>query len=119
LLERNLTVFRGIWDAQKEYLDRLDPEVGAALAPIETHTSFLVHAYALARLRRDGSGREAYRRLVSDKNFALLPWTLRCFWRMSIGLPDGLFARAVGFIWGQNALKLLLSLLLARIRSRK
>lgn len=119
LLERNLTVFRGIWDAQKEYLDRLDPEVSAALAPIETHTSFLVHAYALARLRRDGSGREAYRRLVSDKNFALLPRALRCFWRMSIGLPDRLFARAVGFIWGQNALKLLLSLLLARIRSRK
>jgi glycosyltransferase involved in cell wall biosynthesis len=119
LLERNLAVFRGIWDAQKEYLDRLDPEVGAALAPIETHTSFLVHAYALARLRRDGSGGEAYRRLVRDRNFVLLPWTLRCFWRCSAGLPDGLFARAAGFVWGQNALKRLLSLLLIRIRSWK
>ena len=119
LLERNLAVFRGIWEAQKAFLDRLDPEVGAALAPIETHTSYLVHAYALARLRRDGSAGEAYRKLVTDRNFALLPRPLRFFWRMSVGLPDRLFAKAAEFIWGQNALKRLLSLLLARIRSWK
>lgn len=94
-IEIELAVNKGLWNAQHNYLKRLDPRIAEAFGDFDDSWAAIRGSYIMRKLRDEGSAFEGYRKLLASPGFrtAILP--LRICWRASILLPRPVFRAAL------------------------
>ena len=108
ILHREVEVGRTLWKLRKEYLDKLDPRLGAIFPSFEQRLSTLCANYIHERLQKSDSALKAYLNLVRSPQFRILHLGARLFWRLSILLPLPLFRYGVNLTTKPNRLKQML-----------
>jgi glycosyltransferase involved in cell wall biosynthesis len=101
---REITVCKNLWQAQKDFLENLDPRLVPQLQPLE-NSSYLLHLeYLYARLSRSPSPLLSYHRYMRDLQAdpeAHKLW----FWKHSIYLPSFVFDILLNLMYRQSLLK--------------
>jgi glycosyltransferase involved in cell wall biosynthesis len=107
-VSREISVCRGLWQAQYEFLAKRDPELPARLEPVEASFYIVYLRYLEARLSRDPSARECHARMM--EGLRKQPGARHvAFWNWSPHLPLFAFDYAVNLMSRQSALKQLLA----------
>jgi hypothetical protein len=101
---REITVCKNLWQAQRNFLESLDPCLVPQLQPLE-NSSYLLHLeYLYARLSRSPSPLLSYHRYIRDLQAnpqAQKVW----FWKHSIYLPSFVFDALLNLMNRQSLLK--------------
>jgi glycosyltransferase involved in cell wall biosynthesis len=100
---RELDYCGALWEAQKRFLDAIDPRLGEAFKPLILHPYIAYISYVHARLARDPEVRRYYDRYLvclkaPDARFV---W----FWKISIYLPHWVFDFAINLLTRQSWIK--------------
>jgi glycosyltransferase involved in cell wall biosynthesis len=75
--------------------------------------------YAHARFARDPSCRTLYSLGINSPRYQAMSAMHRCYWKMSIAMPDWLFRRSFGFVYGQSTAKIRFGRILGHLRSMR
>lgn len=109
-LQRELGIWRRLWDVQKKYLETVDPVLGDHFPTLDGSLAFLIAEYARARLEReDTSASRRYDSMVGHPSFRQQSAVRRWFWKASILLPCRLFRPALDLMSCQGVTKQLIS----------
>jgi glycosyltransferase involved in cell wall biosynthesis len=99
---RNLVVWeREIWRAWRRHILSSSAATLDTLLP-ETNPTLI--AYAYARFRCDQESKAVYQAIPADY-FRALPSLFRWYWRASPLMPNWLFRKSFGFVYGQTRAK--------------
>lgn len=93
-----------LWQAQRDFLENLDPDLASQLKSIENSSYLIYLQYLYARLSQSRGQEESHRRYMLDiasNPQARLVW----FWKYSIYLPSSIFGVLVNFMSQQSLLK--------------
>lgn len=103
-LRRELIACDQLWNAQKQFLGAVNPELAARFQPVDLHPYIAYLSYLLSRFAADpDAGRWHARYMESIRG---LPGARRVwFWKLSIWMPRPIFKFAVNFMSRQSALK--------------
>jgi glycosyltransferase involved in cell wall biosynthesis len=101
------------WNVWRNYV--------AAQTPSKTHSipsqrSPSMMEYAHARFAGDPSYSTLYRVGINSPRYQAMSAMYRCYWKMSIAMPDWLFRRSFVFVYGQSTAKLKFGRVLDRLR---
>lgn len=103
-IQREITMCRELWIAQRDFLKSLDSSLASRLEPSE-HSSYVLYLkYLHARLSRSSSIRMHHQSFIRDKqnnSDTRMLW----LWKNSIYLPSFLFERMINLMNRQNILK--------------
>jgi glycosyltransferase involved in cell wall biosynthesis len=104
------------WNVWRNYV--------AVQTPSKVHSIPARHApsmmeYAHARFARHPSYRTLYRLGINSPRYQAMSALYRCYWKMSIAMPDWLFRRSFGFVYGQSTAKIHFGRFLDRLRSMR
>jgi len=102
-----------VWDVWRNYV-ATQAASGTDLTPAQRTPSMLEYAYA--RFAGDPSSRTLYRLGVNSPRYQAMSAMYRCYWKMSSAMPDWLFRRSIGFVYGQSTAKIKLGRILDRLR---
>ncbi len=105
---REITTCRNLWNAQRDFLDSIDPRLVSRLQPLEK-SSYLLHLeYLYARLSRSPTPLLSYQRYMRDMQSDPNAHTL-WFWKHSIHLPLFLFDALINLMSRQSVFKEILA----------
>jgi len=111
---RNLVVWeREIWCAWRRHI--LSSSALSLDTPVSETTPTLM-AYAYARFRSDPRSKAVYQ-AISPDYFRALPSLFRWYWRTSPLMPNWLFRKSFGFVYGQTRAKRVAARILRTSRS--
>jgi glycosyltransferase involved in cell wall biosynthesis len=105
---REITLCKSLWQAQRDFLQSLDPSLVPQLQPLEDSSYLVYLEYLYARLSRSPSLMLSYHRYMRDMQAdpqASKVW----FWKNSIYLPSFLFEALLNLVSRQSLLKEILS----------
>jgi glycosyltransferase involved in cell wall biosynthesis len=105
--KRELDYCQVLWNAQKRFLNSVDPELAQNFRPVSESGYVAFAQYLHARLANDPDVRRYYDRYIAQLTGpdARLVW----FWKLSIYLPRPVFDFAVNLLIRQSWLKQLVS----------
>jgi glycosyltransferase involved in cell wall biosynthesis len=103
-VSRELELSEALWNAQRQFLFRIKPEMAAHLADLDHNCYVALLRYMRAKLCRDPAVGEHHRRFVSvSRHYKQPRW--HQFWRASLHIPTTLFQFAANLLLGQGVLK--------------
>jgi glycosyltransferase involved in cell wall biosynthesis len=102
-----------VWDVWRNYV-ATQAASGTDLIPAQRTPSML--EYAHARFAGDPSCRVLYRLGINSPRYQAMSAMYRCYWKMSSAMPDWLFRRSIGFVYGQSTAKIKLGRIMDRLR---
>ena len=105
---REITTLRSLWNAQRDFLESLNPQLVQKLQPLGNSTYLLHLEYVYARLSRSPSHLLSYQRYIRDMQSdpeARQVW----FWKHSIYLPLFLFDALINLMGRQSVFKEILA----------
>lgn len=107
-LLREITMYRKLWTAQRDFLESLDPQLVEQLQPLE-NSSYLLHLdYLYARFSRSPNSILSYNRFIGELKTepeARMMW----FWKPSIYMPSFVFDGLINLMYSQSMFKEILA----------
>jgi len=105
-----------VWDVWRNYV-ATQAASGTDLIPAQRTPSML--EYAHARFAGNPSFRTLYSLGINSPRYQAMSAMYRFYWKMSIAMPDWLFRRSIGFIYGQSTAKIKFGRILDRFRAMR
>jgi hypothetical protein len=104
-LEREIAVFEGAWQSQRDFLEAIASEAIERLQPVTQSEYYCRLRYALARRRGAADSCSLHRQLLASPGFSQRPLIDRSFWRIAPWLPTQLVSRAFDLTMTQGWIK--------------
>ena len=102
------------WNVWRNYVAAQTP---TKMHSIQAQRTPSMMEYAHARFAGDPSYRTLYRLGINSPRYQAMSAIYRCYWKISIAMPDWLFRRSFESIYGQSTAKLKFGRILDRLRS--
>jgi glycosyltransferase involved in cell wall biosynthesis len=104
-----------IWNIWRNYV-ATSPQATAGNCILPPQSAPSMTEYAHARFSGESSSRHLYRLALRSPRYQAMTAMYRYYWRFSIAMPDWLFRKSFGFVYGQSALKIKLGRVLDAFR---
>lgn len=106
-------------EAWKVWRNYVAAQTSSKMLSIPAQRTPSMMEYAHARFAGDPSCRVLFRFGINSPRYQAMSAIQRCYWKMSIAMPDWLFRRSFGFVYGQSAAKIKLGRIVHSLRSMR